>query len=53
MGKRGHKYMDQVKESGNMGTGGGTIEIKNINTKNSTNEKLERRFYEQFKSKIK
>ena len=25
MGKRGHKYMDQVKESGNMGTGGGTI----------------------------
>lgn len=25
IGKRGHRYMDQVKESGNMGTGGGTI----------------------------
>jgi 3,4-dihydroxy-2-butanone 4-phosphate synthase len=25
MGKRGDRYMDQVKESGNMGTGGGTI----------------------------
>ena len=25
MGKRGHRYMDQVKESGNMGTAGGTI----------------------------
>ena len=25
VGKRGHSYMDQVKESGNMGTGGGTI----------------------------
>lgn len=25
IGKRGHKYMDQVKESGNMGTRGGTI----------------------------
>jgi hypothetical protein len=25
MGKRGHVYIDQVKESGNIGTGGGTI----------------------------
>lgn len=25
LGKRGKKYMNQVKESGNMGTGGGTI----------------------------
>jgi len=25
MGKRGHKYMDQVKKYGNMGTGEGTI----------------------------
>jgi hypothetical protein len=25
MGKRGHRYMDQVKESGNMGTAGGII----------------------------
>ena len=40
MGKRGHRYMDQVKKSGNMGTAGGTIEIKNINTGNSNNEKF-------------
>nr|ULD16172.1 hypothetical protein [Cylindrotheca closterium]ULD16251.1 hypothetical protein [Cylindrotheca closterium] len=25
LGKRGKKYMNQVKESGNMGTGGGTL----------------------------
>jgi hypothetical protein len=25
LGKRGNKYMDQVKESGNIGTGGGTL----------------------------
>jgi hypothetical protein len=25
LGKRGKKYMNQVKESGNMGTGGGTV----------------------------
>ena len=25
VGKRGRRYMDQVKESGNMGTGGATI----------------------------
>lgn len=25
VGKRGHRYMNQVKESGNMGTGGGAI----------------------------
>jgi len=25
LGKRGHKYMDKVKDSGNVGTAGGTI----------------------------
>ena len=27
LGKRGNKYMDQVKESGNMGTARGTLWI--------------------------
>ena len=33
LGKRGKKYMNQVKGSGNMRTGGGTISITQV-TKN-------------------
>ena len=40
LGKRGKKYMDAVKASGNMGTGGGRLLI----ITNSSNKK----FYEQF-----
>lgn len=44
LGKRGNRYMNQVKESGNMGTAGGTLQDTSI--QNSSNEKLYRKFYE-------
>lgn len=42
LGKRGKKYMNQVKEFGNMGTGGGTLWITQAtkNFMNNLNQKL-------------